>query len=365
MNFANAFKTIKLNPLVRAVHSSPHSLARLIPLATRISRKANLKNQSKIAHLKAKLGQKYAIIGRDKRQSPFSERRSPSKPTQPLKKNIVEPLRQYLISPTHKRAKKLPKDITGILPKAVRARSVTKVDESVRMPAAETVRKTKQTNSQTLLRIPHLALPLPSSLPIEKVAGDGPGFMFNLTSSESRLVFQTTPGVMKKHLYGPSATNQIRQQAELVRRIVTLDNASQPRLKKFNIARAVEMFQRNDADTGSSEVQAATLTVRIIAIKDHLAKHRHDKSTKRRLQAIESKRAGMLKYLRRKVSGVYIGFGQVCADVSCSRRRPRYNQSITDIDAINIFHKSDCSLFRDMVDPFCQVLDVFAGDASN
>ena len=45
----------------------------------------------------------------------------------------------------------------------------------------------------------------------------------------------------------------------------------------------VKEYKTRDGDTGSTEVQIALLTTRIIGLTDHLREHNHDESTRRRL----------------------------------------------------------------------------------
>ncbi|KAJ3333150.1 30S ribosomal protein S15 [Blyttiomyces sp. JEL0837] len=99
---------------------------------------------------------------------------------------------------------------------------------------------------------------------------------------------------------GPKAAVKVDEQAEMVRRILSLENAGKRQINKWNRARVVELFGRKPFDTGSPEVQAAVLSVKIEAMRSHLEMHRKDMSSKRKLQAILSQRASMLKYLRRK-----------------------------------------------------------------
>ncbi|KAJ3009610.1 UNVERIFIED_CONTAM: hypothetical protein HDU68_002585, partial [Siphonaria sp. JEL0065] len=89
------------------------------------------------------------------------------------------------------------------------------------------------------------------------------------------------------------------EMAELLRRQISLENASQQQKNAFNRRRVVEIFGRKQFDTGSPEVQAAVFTVKINAMQQHLTQFKKDKSSKRQLQAIQSKRDRVLKYLRR------------------------------------------------------------------
>ncbi len=59
-------------------------------------------------------------------------------------------------------------------------------------------------------------------------------------------------------------------------------------------------FKRHDRDTGSSEVQIALLTNRIIEITEHLRSHKKDKSSRRGLIMMVNKRRKLLDYLNRE-----------------------------------------------------------------
>jgi ribosomal protein S15 len=63
--------------------------------------------------------------------------------------------------------------------------------------------------------------------------------------------------------------------------------------------KAKEKYSRHEKDCGSSEVQIAMMTERILHITQHLMKNHKDIYTKRRLDAIISKRKRLLIYLHR------------------------------------------------------------------
>lgn len=60
----------------------------------------------------------------------------------------------------------------------------------------------------------------------------------------------------------------------------------------------IEQFRRDQADTGSPEVQIALLTARINELTEHLRTHKKDHASRRGLLMMVSKRAGLLAYLR-------------------------------------------------------------------
>ena len=56
---------------------------------------------------------------------------------------------------------------------------------------------------------------------------------------------------------------------------------------------------RNDADTGSPQVQIAMLTERINRLTEHLRMHKHDHNTRVGLLKLVGKRRRFLNYLQR------------------------------------------------------------------
>lgn len=62
----------------------------------------------------------------------------------------------------------------------------------------------------------------------------------------------------------------------------------------------MEEYKTHDGDTGSSEVQVAVLTTRIVELTDHLRIHKHDESTRRGLLKMVGRRRRLLRYLNRE-----------------------------------------------------------------
>ncbi|MCH7869851.1 MAG: 30S ribosomal protein S15 [Myxococcales bacterium] len=61
----------------------------------------------------------------------------------------------------------------------------------------------------------------------------------------------------------------------------------------------IKDFQRQEGDTGSSEVQVALLTRRISDLADHFKTHAKDHHSRRGLLKIVSQRRRLLDYLKR------------------------------------------------------------------
>ena len=74
---------------------------------------------------------------------------------------------------------------------------------------------------------------------------------------------------------------------------------------KENKKEIISKFAINTNDTGSSEVQIAVLTERIINLIDHFKNHKHDNHSKRGLLAMVNKRKKLLSYLSRKDESKY------------------------------------------------------------
>ncbi|TPX33589.1 hypothetical protein SmJEL517_g03509 [Synchytrium microbalum] len=138
--------------------------------------------------------------------------------------------------------------------------------------------------------------------PIPQVSTLAPPFYaYNLTPQDVSLLLNDTPLATKELVTQPLDVTRpnVDERAEIVRRLIALENQDAQGIRKFNIRRCMEMFGKRVGDSGSSDVQAAIATVRIHAMQDHLEKCKKDIGTKRALQAWVSKREKMLKYLRR------------------------------------------------------------------
>ena len=59
----------------------------------------------------------------------------------------------------------------------------------------------------------------------------------------------------------------------------------------------ISEYQTHEKDSGSSEVQVAVLTARIISLTQHLRVHKHDEATRRGLLGLVGKRRRLLQYL--------------------------------------------------------------------
>jgi small subunit ribosomal protein S15 len=69
-------------------------------------------------------------------------------------------------------------------------------------------------------------------------------------------------------------------------------------ITKERKAELITQFRRDDADSGSPEVQIALCTARINELTEHMRTHKKDFSSRRGLLKLVSSRSDLLKYLR-------------------------------------------------------------------
>jgi len=68
----------------------------------------------------------------------------------------------------------------------------------------------------------------------------------------------------------------------------------------------ISQFRRDDADSGSPEVQVALLTARINYLTEHMKVHKKDFASRRGLLRLVSQRTDLLKYLRETNRALYL-----------------------------------------------------------
>ncbi len=68
----------------------------------------------------------------------------------------------------------------------------------------------------------------------------------------------------------------------------------------------VKKFQMHEKDTGSTEVQVALLTDRILYLTEHFKEHKKDYHSKRGLLMLVARRKKLLNYLKNKDSKKYM-----------------------------------------------------------
>ena len=76
-------------------------------------------------------------------------------------------------------------------------------------------------------------------------------------------------------------------------------------MDKQKKAEIIENYQARENDTGSTEVQVALLTERIVQLTKHMSANRHDYHTQRGLLMLVGQRRRLLSYLSREDVGRY------------------------------------------------------------
>jgi small subunit ribosomal protein S15 len=76
-------------------------------------------------------------------------------------------------------------------------------------------------------------------------------------------------------------------------------------LEKQKKASVIDKYKIHDGDTGSTEVQIAVLTERILQLTGHMAENKHDFHTKRSLLKLIGQRRRLLVYLNKQDIGRY------------------------------------------------------------
>lgn len=98
--------------------------------------------------------------------------------------------------------------------------------------------------------------------------------------------------------YGLSA-EQVKDLPDAIKQTLMLHNGSQSEVNKVQISKAIQAFQRFPGDTGSSEVQVAVLTQKILYLTEHMKQNRKDVHSRRGLVAMVNQRKSLLKYLKK------------------------------------------------------------------
>jgi ribosomal protein S15 len=280
-------------------------LSRLPPLQNRITKAANAKTMQKIGYLKTKLGDRYAEIGRDKRFSPTTLKRSSTSLSQ---RPIIDPefkLKDYLVDVNNPSPLPIvPGDITETL----KNRSLAKTEEIKKQNVKTGIRMEQKISQETVERnlsmqgevVPKIVKKNGTFDAVTTTSSQGPYYAYNLEPEDVDFVLKKAPLASAiKSKVGINSDENSR--AECIRRIISLDNGNGILFKKFNRQRIVELLGNEPFDTGSSQVQAGMFTLRIEKYKEHLKNNPKDNAMRRHLELFNSKRVKILRHLRRRV----------------------------------------------------------------
>ncbi|MBP3194827.1 MAG: 30S ribosomal protein S15 [Cardiobacteriaceae bacterium] len=87
-------------------------------------------------------------------------------------------------------------------------------------------------------------------------------------------------------------------------------------LNKENKEEIIKKYQRAPGDTGSTEVQVALLTARILDLQPHFEANKKDHHSRRGLLKMVSRRRRLLEYLKRTN---YDNYRKLIADLGLRR----------------------------------------------
>ncbi|XP_075578142.1 small ribosomal subunit protein uS15m [Pelecanus crispus] len=104
------------------------------------------------------------------------------------------------------------------------------------------------------------------------------------------------PTMLKKDYANVPIINSVD---DVVKRLLSLEMASQKEKVKIKTQQLVEKVRRSPNDNGSFEVQVAKLTAKIRTYEEHLQRHPKDKNNRRRMLMAIDRRKKLLAYLRR------------------------------------------------------------------
>ncbi|XP_053942608.1 28S ribosomal protein S15, mitochondrial [Cuculus canorus] len=132
------------------------------------------------------------------------------------------------------------------------------------------------------------------------------------------------PTMLKKDYANVPIINSVD---DVVRRLLSLEMASQKEKVKIKTQQLVEKVRRSPNDNGSIEVQVAMLTAKIRTYEEHLQKHPKDKNNRRRMLMDIDRRKRLLAYLRRVR---YDTFENTCKQLNIQYTLPPpYSRRIT------------------------------------
>ncbi|XP_055561489.1 28S ribosomal protein S15, mitochondrial [Falco cherrug] len=132
------------------------------------------------------------------------------------------------------------------------------------------------------------------------------------------------PTMLKKDYANVPIINSVD---DVVRRLLSLEMASQKEKMKIKTQQLVEKVRRSPNDNGSFEVQVAMLTAKIRTYEEHLQQHPKDKSNRRRMLMDIDRRKKLLTYLRRVR---YDTFENTCKQLNIKYTLPApYRRRIT------------------------------------
>ncbi|ODV95624.1 hypothetical protein PACTADRAFT_50321 [Pachysolen tannophilus NRRL Y-2460] len=125
------------------------------------------------------------------------------------------------------------------------------------------------------------------------------------TEEVEKLLFGAQQSVLSKFseegdtILKQTALEQSDLKREIIMRILSMKNASKQSQRKLAIELARKEFERTVGDTGSSEVQAAVMSIKIMFLMEHVKEHPNDLDKVRKTRMLVQQRQRILRYLKR------------------------------------------------------------------
>jgi small subunit ribosomal protein S15 len=109
----------------------------------------------------------------------------------------------------------------------------------------------------------------------------------------------------------------------MVKRAFSLENATPGEVLNYRIEQAIKKYQRNLLDHGSSAIQCAIMSEKVILLMSHVSKYPKDKRAGRFLTELIQKRRTMLNHCMRTD---YHRYKWVCVDYGIPDQHPKNSQ---------------------------------------
>ena len=110
-----------------------------------------------------------------------------------------------------------------------------------------------------------------------------------------------------------------------VKSMLSITNASSKEILNQKIHTVINKFRIHATDKGSSGVQIAILTEKILNVARHLTVHKKDKSTMRGYRAMINQRRTLMKYMRKKEFDKFV---DIIKELGLEREAKRLDREI-------------------------------------
>lgn len=250
-----------MNITRRGLHSSRVVLSTYPPMQkTKLSRRATLKHLQKTKTQFEELGDRFKFLSKHRQYEDLPGYVTPAAPPAPK----FEPLQ---LSSTNMRP-------ASVVPGSI--------NDTMNLVQEHLKSETNVTQRESFQVLPSdIPQPVPSKAPLKPALAAkeedvplpvlpsvaGPYYSFGLNAEEIKFILQDTPEALKAirekmASFGVGGlgeadgkTPSLDEQAEIIRRIVAIENGSSRDIRRVNKERMIALLQRTPTDVGSAEVQ--------------------------------------------------------------------------------------------------------------